>query len=371
MFNNFWFRKEKPFTGFAGFGGGATGLGAAGGAAVDNYDVSGGTAITSGDYKYHVFYQTGSLTLTQNDDGLFGPTNSDNSGNFDYLVVGGGGGGGATRGSGNGGRGGGGAGGIRSNSPSYPFSTPDTALTAPTDGAPYTYTVTVGAGGAAQNQPTYPTPPNRGVDGGLSSIIGPDHPGSGGSGGLVASGGGGGTAYPGQPSGNGGSGGGGAYGSLVDGTTIVSPDGLSSTTQGYPGGGGSGRGGGGGGAGGAGAGDGGAAVTLPQFPGPVLAPGIPTGPAWGPAVSTGKYAGGGGGGGGYASSVGGDGGSSIGGWGSDNPSYPNASAGQGIEYTGSGGGGGAGGGSFTAADGGNGVVIVRYKYQQTGRELAH
>ena len=30
MFNNFWFRKEKPFAGFAGFGGGATGLSQAG-----------------------------------------------------------------------------------------------------------------------------------------------------------------------------------------------------------------------------------------------------------------------------------------------------------------------------------------------------
>ena len=40
MLNN-WFKKEKPFAGFAGFGGGATGLGfAGGGVSVDNMMLS-------------------------------------------------------------------------------------------------------------------------------------------------------------------------------------------------------------------------------------------------------------------------------------------------------------------------------------------
>tara|TARA_Y100001960_G_C14669587_1_gene825214 strand:+ start:112 stop:1245 length:1134 start_codon:yes stop_codon:yes gene_type:complete len=333
------------------------------------YDVTGGTEITSGDYKYHVFYQTGSLTIASSPTGKLSLSNPDNFGRFDYLVVAGGGGGGATRAPGNGGRGGGGGGGVRSNDPNYPFATPDTALLVPGLATPYTYTVTVGEGGAAANLPTgYPPP--AGASGGNSSIIGPDHPGSGGAGGLVATGGGGGTVLPGQASGEGGSGGGGAYGTLVDGTSVSSPDGLSPTSQGFDGGGGQGAGGGGGGSGAESSlpnsSTGGSGAAFPEYPGPVMAPGIPTGPTWSPYVGTdGYYAGGGGGGGGYSSSVGGDGGNGGGGVGSDHPTTPNAPADPGVNYTGGGGGGGSGPGpeNFNAGDGGHGVVIVRYKYQ--------
>ncbi len=65
LFNNFWFRKEKPFQGLTGFGGGAAGLANAGIAAAPF--------------------------------------------NIEYLVIGGGGGGGSNNG------GGGGAGGVRTN----------------------------------------------------------------------------------------------------------------------------------------------------------------------------------------------------------------------------------------------------------------
>ena len=51
MLNN-WFKKEKPFAGFAGFGGGATGLGFAGGGA---FSVTGGTQTTIGDYLFIEF----------------------------------------------------------------------------------------------------------------------------------------------------------------------------------------------------------------------------------------------------------------------------------------------------------------------------
>ena len=105
-------------------------------AAVAKFDVSGGTEITSGDYKYHVFTSTGSLTLTQNGSGILSTLNPDNSGKFDYLVIAGGGGGGAIRADGNGGRGGGGAGGVRSNDPDYGRATPDTALTVSAVGTP-------------------------------------------------------------------------------------------------------------------------------------------------------------------------------------------------------------------------------------------
>ena len=331
------------------------------------FDVSGGTEITSGDYKYHVFTSTGSLTLTMNPTGLLSPLNPDNSGNFDYLVVAGGGGGGAIRADGNGGRGGGGAGGVRSNDPNYPRATPDTALTAPATAAPYTYTVTVGSGGAAANLPGGP-PPTHGDNGTNSSIIGPDHPGSGGAGGVVATGGGGGTVLPNQASGEGGSGGGGAYGNLVDGTSVSSPDGLTPTAQGYEGNVGQGAGGGGGGSGGTSSplsNNGGNGQAFPEYPGPVLEPGVPTTTSWSSVVGTpGTLAGGGAGGGGYSSSTGGGGGDGGGGNGSDYSSN-NSPATDGLAFTGSGGGGGSGpaSGNFNAGDGATGIVIVRYKYQ--------
>ena len=51
MLNN-WYKKEKPFGGFAGFGGGATGLGFGGSS---GFSATGGTVSTDGDYTFHHF----------------------------------------------------------------------------------------------------------------------------------------------------------------------------------------------------------------------------------------------------------------------------------------------------------------------------
>ena len=95
-----WFRKEMPFQGLIGFGGGATGLGVAGG--VSPIDASGGTTSTfsdpNGDWKAHVFTSSGTFVVNSG------------SGDIEYLVIAGGAGGGGVTGAG-GGRGGGGAGG--------------------------------------------------------------------------------------------------------------------------------------------------------------------------------------------------------------------------------------------------------------------
>ena len=58
-----WFKKEKPFQGFAGFGGGAVSR-LVGGASANTFDVSGGNATsTAGDYKYFYFTSPGNLTV--------------------------------------------------------------------------------------------------------------------------------------------------------------------------------------------------------------------------------------------------------------------------------------------------------------------
>ena len=95
MFGNSWFKKQKPFAGFTGFGGGATGLNV-GGISQSPITASGGTKITDGDYTFHVWGSNApaSEAFTGSDGGPW---------NMDILVVGGGGAGG--------GRGGGGGGG--------------------------------------------------------------------------------------------------------------------------------------------------------------------------------------------------------------------------------------------------------------------
>ena len=94
MFNNFWFRKEKPFTGFAGFGGGATGLGAAGGGG-QYTEATGGIISDYTDpgpgkfYRAHIFTSSGTFVVSQVGGSGGGPSD------VEYLVVAGGGGGGA------------------------------------------------------------------------------------------------------------------------------------------------------------------------------------------------------------------------------------------------------------------------------------
>ena len=109
MFNNSWFKKEKPLPSFAGFGGGIGGLANAGLAA---FEATGGEATsTPGDgYKYHYYTASGALTV------------SGKPSNIEYFLVGGGGGGG-----GHAGGGGGGGGGVRTNIPGIPTITASAA----------------------------------------------------------------------------------------------------------------------------------------------------------------------------------------------------------------------------------------------------
>ena len=79
------FKKEKPFLGYSGFGGGAAGL-AAGGIAPAGpgpTNVSGGTAYSFGGKFIHVFTSSGSLVV-----------GAPNNATFEFVVIGGGGGGG-------------------------------------------------------------------------------------------------------------------------------------------------------------------------------------------------------------------------------------------------------------------------------------
>ena len=148
------FKKEKPFLGFSGFGGGAGGLVL--GASGNPIEATGGTKSTPGDgYIYHQFTSSGSFQVTKG------------SGDVLYAVIGGGGGGGAASG------GGGGAGG---------FNGPGT-FAAETN----TYPITIGSGGSGG--PT--SSPQRGNPGGTSTLTIP-----GGTPIIAEGGGGGGSEGP-------------------------------------------------------------------------------------------------------------------------------------------------------------------------------
>ena len=89
-----WFKKEKPFQGLAGFGGGATSrlLGASKG---NQFDVTGGNATsTGGGNKYFYFTSPGNLTVAS--------TNGDGAFEFSFMLIGAGGGGTSTGGGGGG-----------------------------------------------------------------------------------------------------------------------------------------------------------------------------------------------------------------------------------------------------------------------------
>ena len=121
MFGNLWHKKEMPFRGWTGFGGGAFGLAfksaggidASGGDTEGEYDSGGDT------YKYHKFTSSGSFVVNSCPD----------EAEIEYLIVGAGAGGGNYLG------GGGGAGAYRTAT--------DFPITA------QTYTVSITAGGAA------------------------------------------------------------------------------------------------------------------------------------------------------------------------------------------------------------------------------
>ena len=108
---------------------------------------TGGTEVTCGDFKTHIFTGPGTFTVTNGG-------NACGSNTVDYLVVAGGGSGSAY-GSTNQGLGGGGAGGFRLSN-SYSLPAPTTSPLANPTGLPVSvqgYPITVGAGGDAPNLP--------------------------------------------------------------------------------------------------------------------------------------------------------------------------------------------------------------------------
>ena len=299
---------------------------------------TGGTILTCGDYKTHVFTSSGTFCVSAGS----GPKAV-----VSYLVVAGGGGG--ARGNSNSG-GGGGAGGYREGKDS-----PDPYTASPaaaTTGLPVSiqgYPVTIGAGGAA------PSTPGQGVTG-SNSVFST----------ITSAGGGGAGGGPGTQDGlNGGSGGGSA--NVATGgngnTPPVSPP--QGNNGGGPSTGGSSAGNGGGGAlqvgqnsfnpgtPNGGAGGNGANIGTNFFG--------PTAPSYGtPGTNPGRYFAGGGGGIGYAGSgviaPGGEGGGAT----------SSGNVGQaGTANTGGGGSGGRGGGYSpdNGGAGGSGFVAIRYKFQ--------
>lgn len=318
MLNN-WHKKEKPFLGLTGFGGGISSKLTGGPSALS---ATGGTTFDDGGYRYHVFTSNDDLVVT-------------GEGDIDYVLVAGGGGGGHTRNTPGGGAGG--AGGLlqATNSP----------LTAGT------YPIVIGDGGTGAYNPLATSVPS--TDGGNTTFNS-----------LTAyGGGGGGTQNEPTSAGNGGSGGGSSpsvtpgYGlnpSTPAPVIATFPNYTPGTTQGYPGGGSPSRGGGGGGgAGGAGTqtsnsngGPGGVGAVVPWMP-DSYGEANPGGP--------GRYFAGGGGGGAYSgggSPTGTSGSGGAGGGGNGGPV-------DGLDGSANMGGGG-GGGTLTGGEGGSGIAVIRY-----------
>jgi hypothetical protein len=266
-------------------------------AAIDFAATGGNTITDSGGFRYHTFTSSGVFTVTAS-------SRSD----VEALIVGGGGSGGSFR------AGGGGGGAVRAIS------------TVSVDAGTSTYTVTVGAGGAAV------AVNGAGNNGGNSSVFGTTSLGGGGGG---ATSGGAGTAGI-----AGGSGGG------AGGSASAAGSGGTAGTGGNAGGNGFAdastslrSGGGGGGAGAVGA-NGASGVAGAGGAGSAL--------SWPTSVTYGA-----GGGGGVSSGTAGAGGTGGGGAG--------GSAANGSNATGVGAGGGAGGSSgSTSGAGATGKVIIRY-----------
>tara|TARA_Y100000356_G_scaffold30571_1_gene22346 strand:- start:592 stop:2724 length:2133 start_codon:yes stop_codon:yes gene_type:complete len=343
MLNN-WYKKEKPFAGFAGFGGGATGLGFAGGGSgiVATGGIKYWKSSENGGTMYHIFQSPGTFNVT-------------NDGNVEVLIVGGGG-------SGADGQAGGGGGGGVVHGPTIPVS----------DGS--TIPIVVGAGGEPNGPGGYYG--RCGYRGGSSSFDGVTAIGGGGGAKNNYAWGGMSTDEQNRVSGaNCGGGGGGSLsgsGEHFPSAAIISQP-VPGSYVAYGGnygapastvGGGSGGGGGGAGANSPGpaaprgvnvGSPGGAGKAIPSF----NSTNIPIMPSsWITAVGpTGLYGGGGGGGedGPGGSGLGGPGG---GGHGQSPSSYPNSA----VVFTG-GGGGDRGEPSLPheGTAGAKGVVIVKYQ----------
>lgn len=291
---------------------------------------TGGTVLTCGNFKAHVFTGPGSFVVTcgGNDIG---------SNSVEYLVVAGGGGAGYNVG------GGGGAGGFRQNYPSPTIAgLPVTATT---------YPITVGSGGVGGTGGGAPVEDGGNGNNSIFSTI----TSTGGGGGARMNGLSGGAGKP------GGSGGGAQAEGVPAKTGGAGNTPPVSPPQGSPGGPAaqnSGSGGGGASAAGAIANntDGGAGGIGSSWTNPLFGPTAPSYGTSGPVPGVRYFAGGGAG-----SSFGGP--PASGGAGGGGPStYPGGTAG--TVNTGGGGGGNfytTGGGS--GASGGSGIVVIRYKYQ--------
>jgi len=303
---------------------------------------SGGTPITSGDYKIHVFTGPGSLCVSNGG-------NASGSNTVEYLVVGGGGAGGTGEGQSSGGGGGGGFRSYTALACASPLNGP-AALPVSVQ----SYAIVVGAGGASE------------------SHLGPIKPGSLSSFSTITSAGGG-AGRPGQssvcgspayapvPAMNGGSGGGGT-GNCGPGIGGVGDTPPVSPAQGRDGGNGGLSGGNRSGGGGGGAINEGTDGAPPKIGGPGGAGAhVPDGffgTGYGEAGPAGRYFAGGGGGGVQGPPGGSYGTGGLGGGGA--AGNPAGTAGS-INM-------GAGGGSghnncIGSGIGGSGIVIIRYKFQ--------
>jgi hypothetical protein len=292
---------------------------------------TGGTVLTSGDFKTHVFTSPSSFVVAN----AGTPAGSTS---VEYLVVAGGAGGSGGHG------GGGGAGGYRQNFPS--------PVTGGLPVSATTYPISVGGGGNGGSGPRG-APAVLGISGGNSVFS------------TITSTGGGGGAYSnddgnpndlGQPGGSGGGGG------SAGGGTGNSPP--TSPPQGNPGAGGSPggspiyQGGGSGGAGGPGSSNGtsgpGSPISTTFFG--------PTAPSYGTAgPAPGRYFAGGGGGGIHNGPTPSN--STSGGGGRGGTNTPSGVRGDNGTANTGGGGGGTRGDGPRGGDGGSGIVAIRYKFQ--------
>jgi hypothetical protein len=321
---------------------------------------TGGTITTCGDYKIHTFTSPGTFCVTNGGS----PAGSNT---VDYLVVAGGGGGGGL----NVGGGGGGAGGYRESSGAASGCYAASPLGACVSALPVTvqgYPITVGAGGASQDQSPVINPTTASIKyPGSNSVFST----------ITSAGGGGGGNYGGNPPAgipqtlikgdNGGAGGGG--GALCNGGPGNPTSNLTCTVgtgnsppvsppQGQNGGYGvqgyyyAAGGGGGAGAGGGNATGG---PLDPQSVGGAGGNGVASS-----ITSSSVTRAGGGGGGAWNEGAGGTGG------GGDGTDQCSSQATNGTANTGGGGGGGALSPSpiqGPSGSGGSGIVIIRYKYQ--------
>ena len=297
---------------------------------------TGGTEITTGDFKVHVFTSSGSFQVT-NAGGASG------SNSVDYLIIAGGGGAGGVSHSAFGAAGG--AAGYRQS-----FPNPSTGGTPVTE---QTYPITVGGGGAGGGGGA-PTPQPNGSNGSVSTFSSV----------TSAGGGGGGTATTnGSAGGSGGGGGVGNSGPLGSGagsggagnTPPVSPPQGNAGGNGAPVSGSGGGGGAGGSGGNASDNAGGSAGIGSNIPDAFFGPTAPSYGTPGPSGSTRYFSGGGGGYGQLTQGMGGSGGGGNG-LAFGPPAFVPATSG--TVNTGGGSGGGSSGGT-----GGSGIVIIRYKYQ--------